>query len=102
MLTYRTLFFALSVISSGIAYPVVPTAYSIAVGRKGSSHLPPQDGSVLDTLLTGHKAFKKKMADSDPDLLQRLADEGQGMVPFISGAYVVTKDSTCHSIFILL
>ncbi|KAF9051724.1 carbonic anhydrase [Panaeolus papilionaceus] len=77
MLTYLTLFLALSFISSGIAYPVVPTVDSTAVGRKGSSQLYLQDGSVLDTLLNGHKAFKKKIADSDPGLLQRLADKGQ-------------------------
>lgn len=74
-----SLFFALVAVSSVIAHPIHQARELTIIGREQSIRIPRQDKSVFDVLTTGNQAFKDNLAANDPGLLQKLADDGQGM-----------------------
>jgi carbonic anhydrase len=69
--------FALVAVSSVVAHPVHQPREITIIGREQSIRLPRQDASDFEVLSTGNKAFKDNIASTNPDLLQKLADDGQ-------------------------
>ena len=76
-----SLFFVLAAISSVLTHPVHQERREIRIiGREQSTKVvAPETSGELELLSTGNKVFRDNLAATDPELLKKLADEGQGM-----------------------
>lgn len=73
------LFVVLTAISSVVAHPISQTRELKIIGRNTSAKVVADASATsLDVLSQGNQAFRDGLSKSNPDLLQKLADEGQG------------------------
>lgn len=77
-----SLVFVLAAISSVLTHPVHQQQRREirVIGREQSAKVVTRENSTdLELLSTGNKAFRENLAATDPELLKKLADEGQCM-----------------------
>jgi len=78
---FTSVFVAFSAFASVIAHPVHQRKELTVIGRDQSARVVVRAEAAntgLDILSGGNEAFRKNLAEKDPQLLQKLADDGQG------------------------